>query len=316
MENVDDYDTVEQALKLINDREQWDGSSPFGWQNLEELLQDGIHWSDIEPATIIPKMEIRAFCKKILDKEVRLDVMKFLFDYAEYYFSDGARELAWEGEISMPGDVIKSRIRNYISEFRSELSTQITQIEKTGAYSGDKFHKQEARIKELEEQNEKLEEIRHTLINEIEILKARIDALEHPERGHQIPDELQCEEVYYIMHYLQQYRVVTPKPVSNAYYGNQLCYHWNKTKVLFGYFVCKVCYLLELRTKNDHLIWTVFKQAFDNFDALEKQARDHASKNRNWENASSKKPDEAYIIDEALEYSAEKIANSKARKQR
>lgn len=310
------FETVAHALELVNNRSKWDGSDKSEWNNLDELLQDGILWSAIDPERIIPKNSLRCFTKSIIDKEVRLNVMKFLFDYVEYYFSDGARELAWVGVNTIEKRDLEERIRNYITEFRTELSTQISQIEKTGAYSGDKFHKQENKIKNLEKEVEELKDQKQKLHKEIATLRSRIDELEHPERRHQIPNELQCEEFYYIIIYLQKSGVVTPKQAPNAYYSNQLCYRWNKSKALFGYFVCKICYLLELRTKNDHLIWKVFKQAFENFDALEKQARDIASKNKNWEDTSSTKPDEAYIVDEALQYSASQIERSKAKKQR
>jgi len=317
MENMDDYNTVEHALKLINEREQWDGSLPFGWQDLEELLQDGINWSEIQPETIIPKMEIRAFCKKILNKEVRLDVMKFLFDYAEYYFSDGARELAWVGETSMPKSILEDRIHDYISQFRSELSTQISQIEKTGQFSGDRFRQLEEKIKKLEKEGKNLKEDKRKLHQEIATLKERIDELEHPEKRHQVPNELRCEEFYYIISYLQKYGYVSPRESPVGMYRGPIYYHWNipSPKALYGYFVCKTCYLLELRTKEDHLMWKLFKQAFDNFDTFEKQARDQASKNKNWINAiSSDKPEGAHIIDEALKYSEEQMAKSKESK--
>ena len=243
-----------------------------------------------------------------------MDVMKFLFDYAEYYFTDGARELAWGGDTSIAKSVLDDRTRDYISQFRSELSTQISQIEKTGAYSGDKFHKQENKIKDLEKEVEELKGQKQKLHKEIAALRLKINELEHPERKHQIPNELRCEEFYYIINYLQNKGIVTPKTTLESYYRTPICYHWNSPKVLFGYFVCKICYLLELRTKDDHLIWKPFKLAFENFDELEKQARDYASKNKNWETSSAIKPEDAFIIDEALKYSEEQMAKSKESK--
>ena len=308
------FETVEHALELINNRSKWDGSDKSEWNNLFDLLQDGILWSAIDPERIIPKNSLRCFTKSIIDKEVRMDVMKFLFDYAEYYFTDGAKEMAWGGETSIAKSTLDDKTRDYISQFRSELSTQISQIEKTGAYSGDKFHKQEEKIKLLEKKNKELSEEKLQLHKEIAALKLRVEELEHPERRHQIPNELQCEEFYYIITYLTKKGIVTPKQAPDSYYRNAVCYHWNTSKVLFGYFVCKVCYLLELRTKKDHLMWKVFKLAFDNFGELEKQARDLASKNKNWESASSTKPDDAYIVDEAMQYCAAQMELSKKRK--
>ena len=311
---TDYFETVEHALELINNRSKWDGSENSDWNNLFDLLQDGILWSAINPERIIPKNSLRCFTKSIIDKEVRMDVMKFLFDYAEYYFNDGAKEMAWGGETSIAKSTLDDRTRDYISQFRSELSTQISQIEKNGAYSGDKFHKQDMKIKDLEKEVDELKGHKRKLHQEIAALKLRIDELEHPERRHQIPNELRCEEFYYIINYLQNKGIVTPKTTPESYYRTPICYHWNSPKVLFGYFVCKICYLLELRTKDDHLIWKPFKLAFENFDELEKQARDYASKNKNWETSSAIKPEDAFIIDEALKYSEEQMAKSKESK--
>ena len=313
------FETVTHALELVNNRSKWDGSDKSEWNNLDELLQDGILWSAIDPERIIPKNSLRCFTKSIIDKEVRLNVMKFLFDYAEYYFSDGARELAWVGVNTIEKRDLEERIRNYITEFRTELSTQISQIEKNGAYSGDKFHKQENKIKDLEKEVEELKDQKQKLHKEIAALRSRIDELEHPERRHQVPNELRCEEFYHIISYLQKSGYVSPRESPVGMYRGPIYYHWNipSPKALFGYFVCKTCYLLELRTKEDHLMWKLFKQAFDNFDTFEKQARDQASKNKNWINAiSSDKPEGAHIIDDAFAYCAAQMELSKKRKER
>ena len=310
------FETIVHALDLINNRSKWDGSDKSEWNSLFELLQDGILWSAIDPERIIPKNSLRCFTKSIIDKEVRLDVMKFLFDYAEYYFNDGAKDLVWDGESPIVKSILDERTREYISQFRTELSTQISQIEKTGAYSGDKFKKQEEKNKKLEKEIGELKDERRKLHQEIATLKARIDELEHPERIHQVPNELRCEEFYHIITYLTKARVVQLVPRSDTYYNIPQCYHWNIStpKALFGYFVCKTCYLLEFRTKDDHLIWKPFKQAFDNFDTFEKQARDQASINHNWVDVtSSTKPDGAHVIDEAFDYSARQVALSKQR---
>ena len=277
-----------------------------------------IEWDLVADELIEPK-EIRKFTKRITDEEVRLDVMKFLQKYAKQYFREAAERAEYKEKVdnSVGFSLVAIHIKTpdeRVQLIRQELLFLIDQIENKGQYTGDHVAKLNKRIAELEKQNSKMAEIRQTLIQEIEVLKARIEILEHPERRHQIPDELRCEEFYHIINYLSKCRVVTAKKTEESYYGIPLCYRWNKSKALFGYFVCKVCYLLELRTRNDHLIWKPFKQAFENFDALEKQARDLASKNKNWEDSFSTKPDEAYLIDDALKYAEEEMALSKNQK--
>ena len=105
------FETIVHALDLINNRSKWDGSDKSEWNSLFELLQDGILWSAIDPERIIPKNSLRCFTKSIIDKEVRLDVMKFLFDYAEYYFNDGAKDLVWDGESPIVKSILDERTR-------------------------------------------------------------------------------------------------------------------------------------------------------------------------------------------------------------
>lgn len=306
------YDLTESP-KTVADIIEWINEKRY--ENLDELLKL-IEWDLVARELINPK-DIRKFTKRITDEEVRLDVMKFLQKYAKQYFREAAEQLEYNDKVENMSSLIREKERTadqYIDLFRQELLFLIDQIENKGQYTGDHVAKLNKRIAELEKQNSKMAEIRQTLIQEIEVLKARIEILEHPERRHQIPDELRCEEFYHIINYLSKCRVVTAKKTEDSYYGVPLYYRWNKSKALFGYFVCKVCYLLELRTRNDHLIWKPFKQAFENFDALEKQARDLASKNKNWEDSFSTKPDEAYLIDDALKYAEEEMALSKNQK--
>ena len=55
------------------------------YSDLSVFLQD-TDWSGLTPATIVPKKEMRKFVKAIEDREVRLAVMKFLYDYTDAYF--------------------------------------------------------------------------------------------------------------------------------------------------------------------------------------------------------------------------------------
>lgn len=279
------------------------------YENLQ-VFMNNTDWFSIAPQFIIPRNKIRALVRLIENEEVRLDVMRYLDKYALDYFKPAAEKLAPETTATpIYTDTELERQTMYLmDEFRKELRFQIDLIESTGKFSGEKYHLQDKKIKDLEKQVKELQETNLQL-------KTRIDELEHPERKHQIPNELRCEEFYHIITYLQKQGVVTLKKAPDYYYQTPIFYRWNGTKALFGYFVCKICYLLELRTRNDHLIWKPFKQAFENFDDLEKQARDIASKNKNWEYSSLNKPEDAYFVDDALKYLEEQIAKSKASKQ-
>lgn len=281
------------------------------YENLQ-VFMNNTDWYSIAPQLIIPRDKIRTLVRLIKDEEVRLDVMRYLDKYALDYFKPAAEKLAPETTATpiFTDTELERQTMYLMDEFRKELRFQIDLIESTGKFSGEKYHLQDKKIKDLEKQVKELQETNLQL-------KTRIDELEHPERKHQVPNDLRCEEFYHIISYLEKYGYVIHRESTIGMYRGPIYYHWNipSPKALFGYFVCKTCYLLELRTKEDHLMWKLFKQAFDNFDTFEKQARDHASKNKNWENvASSVKPDGAHIIDEAFAYCAKQMERSKALK--
>lgn len=299
-------ETATDIIERIN-KKQYD--------NLDTFLKS-IEW-ELVGDELIATIDLRHFTKCIADDETRLDVMKFLKKYAKQYFRKAAEDLEYNEHVRVASTVsiVRENVKSadeYLNLFEDELGYLIDQLENSGGFSGDKFKKQQEKIKNLEKQVKELQETNLQL-------KTRIDELEHPEKRHQVPNELRCEEFYHIMSYLQNSGYVSPRESPVGMYRGPIYYHWNilTPKALFGYFVCKTCYLLELRTKEDHLMWKLFKQAFDNFNKFEKQARDHASKNKNWENvASSVKPDGAHIIDEAFAYCAKQMELSKKRKER
>jgi vacuolar-type H+-ATPase subunit I/STV1 len=45
-------------------------------------------WFSIMPEDIVPRLEVRTFVKDIKDDETRLQVMKFLLKYGDYYFNN------------------------------------------------------------------------------------------------------------------------------------------------------------------------------------------------------------------------------------
>lgn len=299
------FETVTHALELVNNRSKWDGSDKSEWNNLYELLQDGILWSAIDPERIIPKNSLRCFTKSIIDKEVRMDVMKFLFDYAEYYFSDGARELAWVGVNTIEKRDLEERIRNYITEFRTELSTQISQIEKTGAYSGDRFSKLEKQVAQLTEENEQYKKAN-------KFLQDKIDRFENPHKyGKFIPAELNNRIFVEIMRYLQAKQLVLPLYPEKDYTRGISCYQWYGSCALFGYFVWKLNQEFDLNEARDLLNWQVFETAINNYNKLINEARKAVSKFRKDDKALL--PAKADIIEDAIRYANGDMKNAEIR---
>ena len=289
--------TTQQLLNLINDPTKWDNGTQY--PSLQELLEE-TDWSIMDFNSIIPKQKLRAFCKGITNKEVRLDVMRFLHDYANYYFYDGAVEMGrseWQGGTAYMEKGARDIAEEYIRQFQSELATQINQIEKTGLYSGNKIGKLEKRIKELEKQVEELKK-------ENENFSAQLYKYQHPHaNGKYIPEKLDRAEFYNIMSHLADHnivRVVTEPDEMGI--RKIICYQWDASKVLFGYFVTKVNDALELRGARVPYDWKVFEPAINNYGELIKEARKAFSTYNNSSSLQQNRIKNAEFVDEAIIY--------------
>ncbi len=292
--------TIETISSLLNAPEEWDCG-------LTEMLQEKIEWSEVNPETIIPKLELRKFTKSIKDKEVRLDVMKFLFDYAEYYFIDGAEKLSHArlGNVFQESEA-KEITTEYIREFRTELSTQISQIEKTGMYSGNRFSKLEKQVAQLTEENEQYKKAN-------KFLQDKIDRFENPHKyGKFIPAELNNRIFAEIMRYLQSKQLVLPLYPEKDYTRGISCYQWYGSCALFGYFVWKLNQEFDLNEARDLLNWQVFETAINNYDKLINEARKAVSRFR--KDDTTLLPAKADIIEEAIRYGNGDMKNAEIRK--
>lgn len=298
---IDLTPTVEAISELLNQPDSWICS-------LYEILL-GIEWTEISPDTIVPKLELRRFTKSISDTEIRLAVMKFLHEYAIYYFYDSAYSYVkdeyarnnWtsgEGDYSHDADV-------YISQFQSELATQISQIEKTGEFSGNKFSALEKKVLELESQLKTLKEKNKKLSDELFFIK-------HPENfGKHIPIELNDPIFKDAMSYLISQNLATSH-LEQVSYGLALnSYYWYGSKSLFGYFVDRISHELELRDSGGRLNWKPFKHAFINFDELISEARNAISKYT--QNERARKPEQADIVENAIKYAYQMKEKEEAR---
>lgn len=292
--------TVETISSLLNAPEEWDCG-------LTELLQEKIDWSELDPETIIPKLALRKFTKSIDNKEVRFDVMKFLFDYAEYYFYDGAEKLSYAqlGGVNIRNQA-KELTTEFIREFRAELSTQITQIEKTDEYSGVKFSKLQKQLEQLKEENEQYKKAN-------KFLQDKIDQYENPHKyGKFIPAELNNRIFVEIMRYLQSKQLVLPLYPEKDYTRGICCYQWYGSCALFGYFVWKLNQEFDLNEGRDLLNWQVFETAINNYGKLINEARKAVSKFR--KDDKTLLPAKADIIEDAIRYANGDMKNSEIRK--
>lgn len=260
---------TKQVLEVINNHQ---------YEQLSDYLSD-VNWLEIDPLTIVPQQAIRNFAKAIVDKEVRLDVMRFLEAYAENYFRAGAEELVRhdyaQKHVGFTSGVIRIEADQYLDKFKTELKTQINQLQFAGEFSGDKFQKQEKRIKQLEKEVEELS-------NANKFLQEKIDRFEHPEKyGKFIPYDLNNSQFRAIMEYLQSKQIVSPL-YSDSVYGKTICcYHWYASKALFGYYVERLNEEFELNEAREQRNWQIFESVFENYDEIVEEARKAVSKYRN-----------------------------------
>ena len=119
-----------------------------------------------------------------------------------------------------------------------------------------------------------------------------------------IPAELKTEEAKLIINELIKRDIISPLGHNNGIEFSIQCYRWEKSGALFGYFVDKMNFQLELADSGGRLNWKLFKCAFGNFEEKEKRARDTVSFYK--QHPEEKMPENAEKIDEAIA-AAEKI---------
>ena len=166
----------------------------------------------------------------------------------------------------------------------------------------------EAQIKDLKrEKNDAIEDKRQAE-RERDKYRRKLEELTSRFNRKHIPAELKSEEAQLILSHLMRKDIISPLGYDT--YGNTdiQCYRWDGTGALFGYFVDKMNFQLELADSGGRLNWKIFKMAFANYEEKEKRARDTVSFYKMHQEA--KMPENAEKIDDAIAY-AEKIINEK-----
>jgi hypothetical protein len=289
--------SVATILTCINDCDHLDNGK---WPNLESMLND-IEWDEVASDLIEPK-NVRNFAKKIEKEEVRLDVLKYLSRYAKQYFLDAAEQKEYNEKLDASVGIqlvipnIKSASEN-LQVFQQELLFLIDQIEKKGEFTGDKFAKQAKRITELEKQVNELKK-------ENENLSVQLYKYKHPHaNGKYIPEKLDRTEFYNIMNHLANHKIVRVVTEPDEMGIRKIiCYQWDASKILFGYFVTKVNDALELRGARVPYDWKVFEPAINNYSELIKEARKAFSTYNNSSSLQQNRIKNAEFVDEAIKY--------------
>jgi len=173
-----------------------------------------------------------------------------------------------------------------IEKSKDERITELeAQIEDLRQEKNDAIHDKKEAERERDKYRKKLEE-----------LTSRLN------RKH-IPAVLKSEEAKLIIEELVNQDLITPL----GYNSVLQFYRWEGTGALFGYFVDKMNFQLELADSGGRINWKPFKQAFSNYEEKEKRARDTVSHYK--QHPYTKMPENAEKIDDAIAIAEEKLAN-------
>lgn len=163
-------------------------------------------------------------------------------------------------------------------------------------------------IADLREENQKVIHAKETAEFERDKYRDRLDALIKRSDKKYIPAELKSKDAELIINELINHEIITPLGHNNGMGFEVKMYRWNDTGALFGYFVDRMNYQLELADSGGRINWKPFKLAFLNYEEKEKRARDTVS-SYSKHPKTIKKPEKAEIIDNAIKDAELKIKN-------
>lgn len=152
----------------------------------------------------------------------------------------------------------------------------------------------EAHIKDLKREKSEVIEEKKEAERERDKYRKKWEELTNRFNRKYIPAELKSEEAKLIIDVLIKNDLITPL----GYNSVLQFYRWEGTGALFGYFIDKMNFQLELADSGGRLNWKLFKCAFGNFEEKEKRARDTVSFYK--QHPEEKMPENAEKIDEAI----------------
>ncbi len=284
--------TTEEILKELN-------SCKFEY--LDSYLRN-TDWSNIKPEEIIPQMKLRAFLRSIQDKEIRLRTARFLGQFATDYFRESAEQYIRNqvkadglGKLSQD-NMVAAKTNGIMETFRRELNFQVDLIEQEGKYSNESVKQLQDKIAELEEQVRVLED-------EKAKLETIIDRYKNPLKNRKyVPAKLQTRFFEDIITYLYNHQILYSNTTSHLGQSQISSFHWVANHDLFGYFVDRMNFELELADSGGRLNWKLFKAAFDNYEDIYRTAQNTVAKYK--QNPKLRKPENSEIIDEAIKFAS------------
>lgn len=195
-------------------------------------------------------------------------------------------------------------LNELLKESKEEEAQRVEQEKIAEKSKDDHIAELEAQVKQLKKEKDEAIREKKEAERERDKYHKKLDELISRLNRKYIPAELKTEEAKLIINELIKKDIISPLGHNNGVEFVIQCYRWEKSGALFGYFVDKMNFQLELADSGGRLNWKLFKCAFGNFEEKEKRARDTVSFYK--QHPEEKMPENAEKIDEAIA-SAEKI---------
>ena len=251
---------------------------------------DGFNW------TYIQKIVQRFSVKDRIDliKEMRKEV-------DEYYINlDNPDETTLRNQ-----KWLDNRLDELLNKTEKEEAGYIQEKKEQTKSLESQIQELKKRIKELEAENKSLKKEKEAVERNVERLQEQLNKINNRLSQKHIPVSLKGEEAQLIINELIKNDIISPMGRHNVAGEFQThFYRWDSSKALFGYFVDKMSFQLELYDSGGRINWKEFMPAFSNYEEIVKRARDTVSNYK--QHPSAKMPEKAEIIDEAIS-NAEKI---------
>ena len=167
----------------------------------------------------------------------------------------------------------------------------------------------EAQVKDLKKERDNAISEKKEAERERDKYRKRLEELNSRLNRKYIPASLKSEEAQLILNELMRKDIISPLGHNTYEEFKVQFYRWDETGALFGYFVDKMNFQLELYDSGGHINWREFKPAFSNYEDKIKRARDTVSYYT--QHPEARKPEKAEIIDNAIAKAEETLKQKK-----
>lgn len=199
-------------------------------------------------------------------------------------------------------DAFMGKLLQECNEENAKREEQIRADEKS---KDERIIELQKQVKELKEDNREALRAKQEAEHERDKYRKKWEELNSRLNKKYIPAELKSEEAKLIIAELINQDLITPLGHNTGMEFVIQTYRWDGTGALFGYFVDKLNFQLELADSGGRINWKPFKHAFSNYEEKEKRARDTVSYYK--QHPAAKMPENAEKIDDAIAEAEKKI---------